>query len=97
MEISGAQSRAARALLGWPQERLGAAAGVAKATVVDFERGTRRPMAQNIGAIRRALEAEGIIFLEDNGGGRGVRYKVPVPDVPPAPDVPTTEDEGEAG
>ncbi len=54
-------------------------------------------MAQNIGAIRRALEAEGIIFLEDNGGGRGVRYKVPVPDVPPAPDVPTTEDEGEAG
>ena len=80
MSIMDAQCRAARAMLGWTQDRLFAEAGIAKATVVDFERGARRPMNQNLLAIRRAFEAAGLVFLDENGGGRGVRFSRPKDD-----------------
>ena len=40
---------------------------IGKQTVVDFERGARVPHANNLIAIRRALEAAGVEFLPDNG------------------------------
>jgi transcriptional regulator with XRE-family HTH domain len=55
--------RAARALLAWSQQDLAKRAGVATSTVADFERGHRRPVANNAQAIRGALEAAGIRFL----------------------------------
>jgi DNA-binding XRE family transcriptional regulator len=65
--LTAAQSRGARAMLGWSQATLAKAASVAQQTVVDFERGARTPYRNNLAAIQRALEAAGVEFLPDNG------------------------------
>ncbi|MFL6835084.1 MAG: helix-turn-helix transcriptional regulator, partial [Xanthobacteraceae bacterium] len=43
-----AWDRTARAMLGWSQSQLAEAAGVSRATVVDFERGLRIPHRNNL-------------------------------------------------
>lgn len=73
-----AQSRAARALLGWSQKDLAVKAGVAEPTVTQFERGNRNPSRAIAWAMRGALEAAGIEFIPAGaasalGGGEGVR------------------------
>lgn len=60
--LTPALVRAARALLGWSQQALAEAAGVATSTVADFERGRRTPVASKAQAIRQALQAAGIRF-----------------------------------
>jgi transcriptional regulator with XRE-family HTH domain len=65
--------RAARALLDWPQTRLAEAASVGLTTVRGFESGTKIPIRNNLFAMRAALEAAGVVFIEPNGGGPGVR------------------------
>jgi DNA-binding XRE family transcriptional regulator len=67
LELSAAQSRAARALLNWSQAELAKTAAVAQQTVVDFERGARKPYPKNLTAMRRALEAAGVEFFNDSG------------------------------
>ena len=74
-DISPAQCRAARSLLSWRQDELEAASGVAKKTIADFERSARTPRAATLAAIRTALEAAGIEFIDENGGGQGVRLR----------------------
>jgi transcriptional regulator with XRE-family HTH domain len=74
-QIARSQSRAARALLEWSQSDLAEAANVSRQTVVDFERGARTPYANNLAALRGALEAAGVEFIAENGGGAGVRLK----------------------
>ncbi|HEY0838237.1 MAG TPA: helix-turn-helix domain-containing protein [Azospirillum sp.] len=74
-DISPAQCRGARGMLGWKQGDLGEAAGVTRQTVLDFERGARTPHRNNLLAIRRALEEAGIEFIPENGGGAGVRFR----------------------
>lgn len=59
------QARAARALLGWSQVDLAAKAGVSVSTVRNFEREATSLMAQNERALRLALEAAGVAFLEE--------------------------------
>lgn len=75
--MTPAQSRAARGLLGWSQEHLATMAGVSVRTLISFEKGERTPMERNISALRAALEAAGVRFLEENGGGAGVRLAKP--------------------
>lgn len=75
MSFSSAQCRAARALIGWSQDELEAASKVAKKTIADFERQARQPQARTLEAIRTALEAAGVIFIEQNGEGPGVRLR----------------------
>lgn len=70
-----AQSRAARALLNWSQERLAEAARVSVTTLRNFERGATTPVVNNLAAIQAALEAAGVEFIEENGGGAGVRLR----------------------
>ncbi|MER8611843.1 helix-turn-helix domain-containing protein [Mesorhizobium sp. M0563] len=60
-------------MLGWSQGELAVAAGVSRATIVDFERGARIPHRNNLDAIRSALEAAGVEFIPENGSGPGVR------------------------
>src|SRR3982074_1298258 len=67
VELSAAESRAARALLNWSQAELAKTAAVAQQTVVDFERGARKPYPKNLTAMRRALEAAGVEFFNDSG------------------------------
>ncbi len=62
-------------MIGWSQAELAEKARVARQTVVDFERGARTPYPNNLAAIRAALEAAGVEFIERNGGGPGVRLR----------------------
>jgi hypothetical protein len=79
--VTPAQCRAARELLGWSPERLGAASGVYGSVVYAFEANGRvinpidrsRPV-DRIAAIQAALEEAGIEFI-DNGSGPGVRLR----------------------
>lgn len=74
MSINPSQCRAGRALLNWSQSQLSEAAGVARATLAEFESGKRTPIANNMEGIQRALETAGVQFLEggETAGGAGV-------------------------
>ena len=73
--INAAQSRAARGLLDWSRDRLAEASGVPSRTVADFELGNTNPRVRTLAAIRAALEAAGVIFVDENGEGPGVRLR----------------------
>ncbi|TIQ46363.1 MAG: helix-turn-helix transcriptional regulator [Mesorhizobium sp.] len=75
MSISSAQCRAGRALIGWSQDQLATASKVAKATLANFELGKRTPYDRTLDDVRAALEAAGVIFVDENGEGPGVRLK----------------------
>lgn len=78
--ITGAQIRAARALVRWTVEELAKAAKVGVMTVRRAESvdGQTSMLTNNATAIRSAFEAAGVVFIEENGGGPGVRLKNPV-------------------
>jgi transcriptional regulator with XRE-family HTH domain len=75
MTITAPQSRAARGLLDWSQTELGGRSNLSESTIRDFEKGRRVPSANNLAAIRSALEAAGVQFIAENGGGPGVRLR----------------------
>jgi transcriptional regulator with XRE-family HTH domain len=70
------QLRAARGLLGWSQSELAVRAGLSLPTVkrVESEYGAR-VSDQARAKLKRALEAGGIEFIDENGGGMGVRFR----------------------
>ncbi len=69
------QTRAARALLEWSRADLAERSGVSVATLADFEGGKRQPYGRTLDDIRDTLEAAGVEFIAENGGGAGVRLK----------------------
>jgi transcriptional regulator with XRE-family HTH domain len=72
----GVQCKMGRAAVGLGVRELADAAAVSPETVVRFEGGeTLRP--RTISAIRAALEAAGVEFIAENGGGPGVRLRKP--------------------
>ena len=73
--ISPAQSRAARGLLNWSRDKLAEVGGVPARTVADFELGNTVPRASTTAKLVTALEAAGVIFVDENGEGPGVRLK----------------------
>lgn len=75
VDMTPAQCRAARALIQLTQTVLADASGVSLSTVVDFEKERRQVAAPSIAAIRAALEAAGVIFVDENGEGPGVRLR----------------------
>lgn len=70
-------SRAARGWLDWTQDMLAKKANVSLSTIRDFEKGRRVPIANNIDAIRRVLEAHGVRMLEDGGRPAGIAIAAP--------------------
>lgn len=62
-------------MLEWSRKRLANAAEVAERTLIDFERGARHPYRRTLLDIRRTLEGAGVVFLDRNGGGPGVRLR----------------------
>jgi len=73
--MSPAQCRGARAVLEMTQPQLATAAGVGLSTVVDFERERRSVSEDAVEKMQRALESAGIEFIEENGGGPGLRLR----------------------
>jgi transcriptional regulator with XRE-family HTH domain len=75
--ISSAQCRAARGLVGWSQQELAKNAGVGTVAIHQLESGTSQPRRATLDVVRRALEAAGVEFIDENGGGAGVRLRKP--------------------
>jgi len=69
------QLRAARALLGWTQERLAEASGVSIPTIKRLEpgEGLVQTRVDTLDKLQRALEAAGVEFT--NGGEPGVKLR----------------------
>jgi len=75
--MSPSQCRGARALLDMTQPQLATAAGIGLSTVVDFERDRRSVSKEAVGRMQEALESAGVEFIDENGGGPGVRFRKP--------------------
>jgi hypothetical protein len=73
--ISPAQCRAARGLLEITQTTLADRAKLGLSTVVDFEKRRRQVSLVAIKALRDAFVTAGVEFIEENGGGPGVRLR----------------------
>lgn len=73
--ITAEQSRMARGALNWSVETLAKAAKVGEATVRRFEQGRAAPIPATLAAMQAALEAAGVEFISENGGGAGVRMR----------------------
>src|SRR5262249_36815806 len=73
--LTSPQIRAARALIRWTAEDLSRQSAVSLRTIRRAElaeRDTSMTAANDL-AIRRALETAGVEFIDENGGGPGVR------------------------
>jgi ribosome-binding protein aMBF1 (putative translation factor) len=77
--LSGAQIRAARALLRWSASDLARESALGANTIRRAEVAADETSltAANELAIRRTLEAAGVEFIDENGGGAGVRFRRP--------------------
>ena len=69
--------RAARALLRWSAEDLARASTLGVTTIrrAELTEAQTSMTTANDLAVRRALEAAGVEFIDDNGGGPGVRLR----------------------
>ncbi len=75
--MTGGQIRMARGYLRWSAQELAEKSGVGVSTVkrAEAEDGLPPITKPNMDAIRRALEAAGVEFIPENGGGAGVRLR----------------------
>jgi len=75
--LTSAQIRAARALLRWSAADLARESSLGANTVRRAEVAEKETSltAANELAIRRTLEAAGVEFIDENGGGPGVRLR----------------------
>ncbi|MAW86476.1 MAG: transcriptional regulator [Phyllobacteriaceae bacterium] len=74
--MTPAQCRMARAAIEIGVRELAEMASVSTNTISRFEKG--EPLKdRTVAAIRSALEAAGVRFIEENGGGPGVRLAKP--------------------
>jgi hypothetical protein len=73
--LTSAQIRAARALLRWTADDLArkSALGINTIRRAELTESETALTAANDLAVRRALEAAGVQFIDENGGGAGVR------------------------
>ena len=70
------QLQAARTLVGWSRDRLAEKSGVAAETIKRFEIKGSDPRLGTVNKWRRALEAAGVQFIdEDADGGPGIRLR----------------------
>ena len=75
--LTSAQIRAARSLIRWTAEDLASASALSVATIrrAELKKNQTALTSANDLAIRRALESAGVEFIDENGGGPGVRLR----------------------
>jgi transcriptional regulator with XRE-family HTH domain len=75
--LTSAQIRAARSLIRWTADELAAASALSVATIrrAELKESETALTAANDLATRRALETAGVEFIDENGGGPGVRLR----------------------
>lgn len=73
--ITGDQLRMARAALRLGVREVAKLADVAAMTVTRIENGKSSGSIPTLSKLRKALEAAGVEFIAENGGGAGVRLK----------------------
>ena len=75
--LTSGQIRAARAFLRWRAEDLARESAVGVATIrrAELAENETSMTAANDLAVRRALETAGVEFIDENGGGPGVRLR----------------------
>jgi DNA-binding XRE family transcriptional regulator len=78
MPVTSAQVRMARAALNWTVRDLAEAAGIHRNTVTNIEVGRYGGDPKTLEVIESTLRAAGVEFIDENGGGPGVRLRKPV-------------------
>jgi hypothetical protein len=73
--LTAAQCRAARAVIEWSQSQLSQSASIDVQTIADFEKRFRAADETTRRRLRATLEAAGVVFIAENGGGAGARLK----------------------
>jgi ribosome-binding protein aMBF1 (putative translation factor) len=75
--VTSAQIRAARALLRWSADDLARETALSVATIrrAELAEAETSMTTANDLAVRSALESAGVEFLDENGGGPGVRLR----------------------
>jgi transcriptional regulator with XRE-family HTH domain len=74
--ISAKQIKAARVFLDWEQRDLAEKSGLSLPTIQRMEKlGMERSSVANAQKVQTALEAAGVEFIPENGGGAGVRLR----------------------
>jgi len=73
--ITASQCRAARGLLDWTQQKLADAARIGVATVRQFEADGAETRHTTLVVLKWAFETAGVEFIDENGGGSGVRLR----------------------
>ena len=73
--MTSAQLRMARAALNWTVRRLAEVSGVHRNTITNIEVGRYAGDPKTLEMIETVLKRAGIQFIEENGGGSGVRLR----------------------
>ena len=73
--VTAAQCRAARGLLDWSQQELADRAGLGIVTIRQIEADITDPRRATLVVLKQAFERAGIEFIDQNGGGPGVRIR----------------------
>ena len=75
MPVTSAQVRMARAALNWTVRDLAEATGLHRNTVTNLEIGRYAGDSRTLAIIEQVLLKAGVEFIDENGGGPGVRFR----------------------
>ena len=75
MHVTSAQVRMARAAIGWTVRDLAEATGLHRNTITNIEIGRYVGDPKTLEIIAATLSRAGVEFIDENGGGPGVRLK----------------------
>jgi DNA-binding XRE family transcriptional regulator len=75
MPVTNAQVRMARAALDWTVRDLADATGLHRNTINNIEVGRYAGDPRTLELIEKTLRAAGVEFIDENGGGPGVRLR----------------------
>lgn len=73
--VTSAQMRAGRGLLNWSVRELSEHSGIHRNTITNFETGKSGGDSETLQRLCESLKAAGVIFVDENGEGPGVRLR----------------------